>query len=282
MRLVALMSALAITACAWSQGSPASPVSDLRRLESATGKDLEKACAQVAQDQKSWEGEKKAIEMATVLDAAYLRAKVRDRFTLARLMAFLGDEYGDGYPFLITCGEGRYRTLWSAMQASLEKALKQNPEFVARLLRDQSPSIVTATIECSGKEHNQTIRNALLTWTRSPNPRFRILPAFFNRVLPMSERVLVIERSLEDPDPFIRREAVSFVNVQTAIEVLAKLRQDFANASSGRKVGVLYLGCRLSEPSISRELAIARKDPDPNVRKAAEEFGRNLDKANGS
>jgi hypothetical protein len=269
---------LTLAACACAQEmTPAEAAADFRSLGTATGRSLEKECARLLSREESLSqalgvSAQKTTEVVEMLDAAYSRAKVRDRYTLTRFMALMGDTYDGGYPFLIRCGDGLQEQLWYSIQTSLKKALEQNPEFLPRLLRDDDPSIVTTVIDISDKRHNEPIRRALLAWIGSPNPRFRILPAFYMRSLPMDKRALVVDRMLDDPDALLRRKAITFIDPETAIALFPRLRRGFAQGSSGRKIGILYLGCCLSDPTISQELALARTDPDPEVRKAAKEL----------
>lgn len=263
--------------------APSSPVGDaFLELRGLTGHELRAACERVAEPSSLPSESIRRVGGDVILHGLFLRASSRDRFTLARLMARLSDPFSGRDPFLVRCGDGLSEAPWFRMRTTLAKALKLNPEFVPRLLRDADPVVAEAAVGEAGKEQRETVRRALLIWSGSANPRFRVLAAYYVNTLPVDEREIVVDRMLDDPDPLLRREAVRFVDGDTARAVFPRVRYGFRNGSPSRKVGILHLGFLAADISVSKEISLAGVDADPDVREAARELAKAMEGYRGS
>lgn len=253
-------------------GSAQSPAGDaLLELRGLTGRPLEAACDRMAREARWKPNDVRYVGGGGIVYRQFESANEVDRLTLARLMARLGQPYHEGLPDYGTiCGNGLKETNWYGMRESLRKALIQQPKLVPQLLRDPDPAVAGPAIEVAG-DTNPAVRNSLLAWSNSKNPRFRMLSALHVELLSFKDQATVVDRLLHDP--LLAREAIRGVGTDSATYLFSRLRTGFKRGNTERKLAILQLGVIGQDRSVSEELAIARTDPDPEVRKAAKEFG---------
>lgn len=151
---------------------------------------------------------------------------------------------------------------------------------LARFLRDQSPELRASAAGALAKIADQAARDALLTASEDPNGRVRAAVVnALGRAREEDARVIeVLERSLRDPDAFVRDRALVSLAFLSKAELAPRLEERATGASrAARLVAAALVGTDpclaevvdgMTVPGVSVEISKFLAHEDPAIRAA--------------
>lgn len=255
----------------------------LRKLIPLRGAALEVECETVEGKGQIdvWISESEVSRLSELFFNRLEQADRHDKLAIARLIAKFSSNFHKGVPYYPDCGTGLGMDLGYSLRSILANYAAGDVDLWLHLLNDADPEVAEVALRHLARTPGQTfqderVQRRLVIWSGAADVRFRGISAAHNCILPLDERVVVVDRLLSDDHPEIRAEVMHGMDQKSAQALFSRLRGGLLRGDSVRKLAILELGRRANDPSLVNEIKVALLDSNPNVQEEAESILRYL------
>lgn len=190
------------------------------------------------------------------LKDGYAHGDARERRTLVRLAAILGNRFGEGeVPWYPTCGNGPF-TVGVGAEALLTEWIQEDPAPYLGLLSDPDARVAEAAVRLLNERYREDVTSRLEAWQRHPQARFRGIAVKWSHLLGKEASRNIQLRALDDPSEDIRDLAGAELPYADVKEAYRLRRPMFEKATWTHRRTTLALAGRLDAPD-KLELAVA-------------------------
>lgn len=215
-------------------------------------------------------------EGVAALEGLFARSGPRERRTLLRFYAAVGDLYEDSdVPDYPTCGTGLSERFDYCVRLLFLEAVAKEPAAYLGLLNDSDPRVADLAVQALHETYPDEVRTRIVEWANNPQARFRGIAAVWATRFEVNQPLLgkeaqrkIVLGLLDDPSEDVRDQVLEGLTEEQAAEEYRARLADFAKAREGRKWTALRLGTRTQDPSVGR-LALASLSGSESLIKAA-------------
>jgi HEAT repeat protein len=182
------------------------------------------------------------------LRKGYAQGGPKERRTLVRLAAILGNRFGEGdVPWYPICESGPF-TVGVGAETLLTEWFKENPASHLGLLDDPDARVAEAAVRLLNESFRDDVTSRIEAWQRHPQARFRGIAGRWVHLLGEEALRKLLARYLDDPSEKIRDLAAAELPFSDLKEAYHLRRPTFQKATWAQRRTLLAMAGRLDAP----------------------------------